>query len=319
MAKEHVRPLNDRDFAEEMERLIAEARGEVSALGGADTRNEIDLSGLQELGEKTSSQPGMQATGATAPGNQPPTTTPIQPRSEGDDSDALSSAAISVTPSPPPSVDSSEFMAALARIERELAYQRSALGSLPEILRILEEKRKSERTHEKLFDALHEELRSYKDSFLFDSLQKPFIKDLLSLHDDIAGATHRVACARNDFAEGRLDHAGILEALETASENLANLMHFLVEILTRLDVIKGPASEGPVDLERHRIIDTHPAEDPAWDGDIAESVRPGFRWRDRVLRPEDVVIYRYQGGRVSEANPGNAPHDSDDGSPEQCA
>ena len=37
----------------------------------------------------------------------------------------------------------------------------------------------------RLFDALHAELKGYKDNFLFDALQKPFVRDLITLSDDL--------------------------------------------------------------------------------------------------------------------------------------
>ncbi len=43
-----------------------------------------------------------------------------------------------------------------------------------------------ESANSKLFDALHAELKGYKDNFLFDALQKPFIRDLVSLFDDLS-------------------------------------------------------------------------------------------------------------------------------------
>ena len=43
-----------------------------------------------------------------------------------------------------------------------------------------------ESANSKLFDALHAELKGYKDNFLFDTLQKPFIRDLVSLFDDLS-------------------------------------------------------------------------------------------------------------------------------------
>ena len=46
--------------------------------------------------------------------------------------------------------------------------------------------RDSETVNQKLFDSLHEELLSYRDNFVRDSLQKPFIRDLLVLFDDLS-------------------------------------------------------------------------------------------------------------------------------------
>ena len=46
--------------------------------------------------------------------------------------------------------------------------------------------RESETVNQRLFDSLHEELINYRDNFVRDSLQKPFIRDLLVLFDDLS-------------------------------------------------------------------------------------------------------------------------------------
>ncbi len=40
--------------------------------------------------------------------------------------------------------------------------------------------------NQRMFDALHEELKGYKDGFLLESVHKPIIRDLISLYDDLA-------------------------------------------------------------------------------------------------------------------------------------
>src|SRR5437016_14169561 len=45
--------------------------------------------------------------------------------------------------------------------------------------------RTSESVNQRLFDSLHDELLKYRDNFLHESLQKPFIHDLVHLFDDL--------------------------------------------------------------------------------------------------------------------------------------
>jgi hypothetical protein len=40
--------------------------------------------------------------------------------------------------------------------------------------------------NQRMFDALHEELKGYKDGFLLESLLKPVICDMISLYDDLS-------------------------------------------------------------------------------------------------------------------------------------
>ena len=49
----------------------------------------------------------------------------------------------------------------------------------------LEAIRASESVNHRLFDSLHEELLKYRDNFLYESLQKPFVRDLIGVYDDL--------------------------------------------------------------------------------------------------------------------------------------
>ena len=45
--------------------------------------------------------------------------------------------------------------------------------------------RNAEGVNQRLFDSMHHELKKYRDNFLHESLQKPFIRDLIVLFDDL--------------------------------------------------------------------------------------------------------------------------------------
>jgi molecular chaperone GrpE (heat shock protein) len=145
--------------------------------------------------------------------------------------------------------------------------------------------RKSETFNQKLFDSLHQELISYRDNFVRDSLQKPFIRDLLVLFDDLSA----IAAQLEQAAAGEGNRSGRARA----RDNLSNTLHFLVEILHRLEVNEIEPKE-TVDLNLHRVISYEPAEFPEDDGRIVMRVKRGFTWRDRVLRPEEVIAKRFQ-------------------------
>jgi molecular chaperone GrpE (heat shock protein) len=223
-------------FAKEMERLVADARNEITALT-ADPGAELNRTGTP---------------GETAPINE-----------------------------------------ALGRIEKALALQQPQLQEIGNIRVLLDRAREVEDAHQRLFDALHEELKGYKDSFLFDALQKPFIRDLISLHDDLQSAARQAANARDQGRDGQLDAEAITKSLDTAATNIDNLLHMLVEILNRLDVVREPASQGAVDKRTQKIVGTIAGERPEDDGQIVESLRPAFTWRGRPLRPEEVKIMRF--------------------------
>jgi molecular chaperone GrpE (heat shock protein) len=145
--------------------------------------------------------------------------------------------------------------------------------------------RESETVNQKLFDSLHEELISYRDNFVRDSLQKPFIRDLLVLFDDLSTLAGQFEETANED-ESHPENA-------RSRNNLTNMLHFLLEILHRLEVNEMAVSES-VDRTLHRVISFEPAECAEEDGRIVKRLKRGFTWHDRVLRAEEVIAKRFQ-------------------------
>jgi molecular chaperone GrpE (heat shock protein) len=145
----------------------------------------------------------------------------------------------------------------------------------------------NDQVNQKLFDLLHQELISYRDNFVRDALQKPFIRDLLVLFDGLSAIVEQ---------SGRLAAEGKKRpspAETQARENLSNMLHFLLEILHRLEVTEMEEKE-KVDRNLHRVITIEPAESEEEDGLIVRRLKRGFLWHDLVLRPEEVVAKRFK-------------------------
>jgi molecular chaperone GrpE (heat shock protein) len=49
--------------------------------------------------------------------------------------------------------------------------------------------------------------------------------------------------------------------------------------------------DGPVDLMRHEVVAGRPAGTGELAEHIASTIRPGYAWRGRLLRPQQVVAY----------------------------
>jgi molecular chaperone GrpE (heat shock protein) len=145
--------------------------------------------------------------------------------------------------------------------------------------------RDSESVNQKLFDSLHQELISYRDNFVRDALQKPFIRDLLVLFDDLSALAGQVGAV----AEGE----GSGEEQARSHDNLNNILHFLLEILHRLEVNEIELQD-TVDRNLHRVISFEPAESAEEDGRIVKRLKRGFTWHDRLLRAEEVIAKRFQ-------------------------
>jgi len=143
--------------------------------------------------------------------------------------------------------------------------------------------RDSETVNQQLFDSLHKELISYRDNFVRESLQKPFIRDLLILFDDLSAIAGQVeeSAAANGGQDTRLH------------DNISNTIHFLLEILHRLEVNEIELKD-TVDRTLHRVITFEPTDCAEEDGQIVRRVKRGFTWHDRVLRPEEVIARRFQ-------------------------
>ncbi len=146
-----------------------------------------------------------------------------------------------------------------------------------------------ESANQKLFDALHTELKGYKDGFLFEALQKPFVRDLLALFDDLCGLFSQIE-ARQAVASTENGEAAFLTNL---AQNFDNTRHGLLETFERLDVERQETDAGePVDKRVHRILGFEPAPEATQGGCVPRSLRPGFVWRGRTVRPEEIVAWR---------------------------
>ena len=143
---------------------------------------------------------------------------------------------------------------------------------------------KTETVNQRLFNSLHQELKDYRDNFLRDSLQKPFIRDLVVLFDDLSSLASQMSSASGlpDAKQG---------VVSRWSANLENAIHSLVEVMHRMEVTEIEPRE-MVDRALHRVVSFELADFPEDDGRIVMRVKRGFFWRGQVLRPEEVVAKR---------------------------
>ena len=144
--------------------------------------------------------------------------------------------------------------------------------------------RNTESVNQQLFDSLHAELLKYRDNFLHESLQKPFIHDLVYLYDHLNGLCDQLTSAAQE--KGKRGH------VSQWRDNLENAIHALVEILHRFEVLEIEPRER-VDRAYHRVISFEPADFPEEDGTIVMRVKRGFLWRGKLIRPEEVIAKRF--------------------------
>lgn len=164
------------------------------------------------------------------------------------------------------------------------AHATEAAHQFQKIEENLESIRASESVNHRLFDSLHEELLKYRDNFLYESLQKPFVRDLIGVFDDLTTLATQLKTASEERKS---------ERLKRWRDNLANAIHGLVEVFHRLEVTEVEAKEF-VDLAIHRVVTYETTKRKEDDGRIVNRIKRGFIWRGNVLRPEEVIALRCQ-------------------------
>src|SRR5437763_5303661 len=89
----------------------------------------------------------------------------------------------------------------------------------------------TETVNQKLFDSLHQELIKYRDNFLHESLQKPFIRDLIILFDDLSALSSQLQTAAESGVAKRV-------LLAQWHDNMDNAIHSLTKLLHRTGMSK---------------------------------------------------------------------------------
>ena len=111
-------------------------------------------------------------------------------------------------------------------------------------------------------------------------IHRPILLELVLFHDNLERA---IEWAR---ASGDLTVNDVVSRLEI-------LQIELLEVLSRKDVRRFEEHPISLDSRLHRTIKTQPTADPGENNKVAQIVRTGFFWGEKVLRPEEVVINKY--------------------------
>jgi molecular chaperone GrpE (heat shock protein) len=179
--------------------------------------------------------------------------------------------------------------AMLERLEKALG----AHAAVPEVLndtrQALDQRNLVNRA---MFDALHKELKEYKDTFLLEAVVRPIVRDLISLYDD-AMEIHRQVAAMLSTQERGPAPQPFFGILQNLAKNLEHHSHYMLEVLERMEVRVALPITGKLDKRNQRVVLREPAQSEEEDLTVVRSIRPGFTWRDRVFRPEEVAIKKW--------------------------
>jgi molecular chaperone GrpE (heat shock protein) len=181
----------------------------------------------------------------------------------------------------------------LERLERAVGNYAAVPAVLGEARQAVEQRNVVNRA---MFDALHGELKGYKDDFMLETAVRPVVRDLISLYDDNDEILRQVRAA---IAE---DPNGSSALLDHLCQNLEHHGHYIREVLERMEVRPLEPHLGKLDKRNQRVVAREPAESEDQDLIIVRSVRTGFLWRGKVVRPEEVVIRKWG---ITTAAPGD--------------
>lgn len=148
-----------------------------------------------------------------------------------------------------------------------------------ELRKMVNDRLANDKVREKAFDQLYDELRQYKDDFLFQA-EKPLLLDLLLFYDSL-----------NWFQESLIKQ-------EMSPDVIADSFQYLIdeflEVLYRRDVV--PMEEQDTfDRTVHKAVKVTDTDEEKADQKIAQVLKRGFTRASKSLRPEEVVIMRYRG------------------------
>lgn len=144
---------------------------------------------------------------------------------------------------------------------------------------LVEERLSYDTAKEKVIDKINEELKTYKDNF-FLQLQKPIFVELIMLYDSLERTLNSLE-ATEDLSK------------EQITEWLQVLKDELLEILYRRDIT--PFNEHPevLDYKLHKAVKTVSTSEESENNKVDKIVKAGFRWNDKIIRPEEVIIKKH--------------------------
>ena len=151
-------------------------------------------------------------------------------------------------------------------------------------------KLKYDQHKEKIIDNLHNELQEHKNDLLKRLLQ-PMMMDVIQTIDDVNKLIHHY----RQKEAAKIEPQKLLELMESIPDDLEHLLYRQgVESFQCLEPVFNPI--------RQRAIKTVPTSDQAKDKMIIQSLRNGYEWEGKILRPEMVEVYVYSDSKAEASN-----------------
>jgi molecular chaperone GrpE (heat shock protein) len=136
---------------------------------------------------------------------------------------------------------------------------------------------------ERIIDTLHQELQEYKNDIVKKHLMS-VLMDVIKVIDDIRKWMHHYRSLDSDTR----DPVKLFKFLETIPSDLEDIFYW--------QGVKSFICAGDgFDPVRQRAAKKVATADPEKDKKVAESLRQGYEWEGKVIRPEMVAVYDYNG------------------------
>ena len=143
---------------------------------------------------------------------------------------------------------------------------------------LVENRLQHDAVREKAFDQLYEELRQYKEDFMFQA-EKPLLLDLLLFYDSL-----------NWFQESMIKQE---MSPDVISDSFQYLIDEFLEVLYRRDVIPFDPSDS-FDRKRQKAVKVEPTDDPSLDQRVKQVLKRGFQRSEKILRAEEVILHKHK-------------------------
>lgn len=201
--------------------------------------------------------------------NSPTTTTEL---------DAVPEPALETEPEPETSASTESLATGL--LTETLQGIQNLESEMQAMKRDFDAKVKYDESKERMIDVLHSELQSHREGLHFKILRLLFM-DLISLYDDMNRIIENMS---TDFPE--LDQAIV--------SNVQSFADSVEKLLVNNEVEPFQMEGETFVANKQRALSPIPTDDATLDKHIKRRVRKGFRYDNRILRPEVVEIYRYR-------------------------
>jgi molecular chaperone GrpE (heat shock protein) len=125
---------------------------------------------------------------------------------------------------------------------------------------------------------------------------RPIIRDLISVYDDMFEIHRQLTATISSFEEKEIVGGAIclIENMRQAVNNLDHNVHFILEVLERLDVSQTQTNIGKLDKRTQKAVAVETTDNPDTDQEIVKILKRGFQWKDRIMRPEEVIIRKWK-------------------------